>query len=549
MKINLSNKTSKIIIPILLISFLLIGLFIYKDYGISWDEYIQRTIAIKYIKYVVEFLNLDIFFNITNFDKVMPFEEWRQSGEIQIYYGVFFELPLIVLEFLFLGSAGNESQIYYLRHLATFFMYIIGVWGFHSQVVKTFNSPFPGIVAVIFLLLSPRIFAEAFYNSKDIIFMSFVSLGMLTLTNLTIKPNIRNILLHSLIVAFAIDVRVMAIFFIPLTFFVIFFNFIIKKINFIKTIKITTIYLVANCIFVIIFFPLLWESPVENFLGVFNNMSQFPADSAMLYMGSSVFENDLPWHYIPVWILATTPPLIIMLFFLGIIFLIIKILKNKISNYEKKEILLISNLLLVVCSISVVIFLQSTLYNGWRHMYFVYPSIIIISVAAFFRIFEKLKNFRFKTLIFTFFFITFIFHQVNLIIKSHPMQNVYFNFIVGDNWKNKFDLDYWGLGTHLVLRDILINDTSEKITVCQKSYMALNTTLRILDQSDKKRIKLQCSYDNSHTQKANNEPDYLIDNYYRSFNIKNIDLNKYEIFNELKVFDETIITVYKNKSS
>tara|TARA_B110000971_G_C19944402_1_gene470329 strand:- start:332 stop:1168 length:837 start_codon:yes stop_codon:yes gene_type:complete len=278
-------------------------------------------------------------------------------------------------------------------------------------------------------------------------------------------------------------------------------------------------------------------------------MSAFPADTTMLYMGSTVFENNLPWHYIPVWILVTTPPLIILLFFSGIIFLVLKIYKNKISNYEEKEIILIANLLLVVCSIFVVIFLQSTLYNGWRHMYFVYPSMIIISVEAFFRIFDKFKDFRFKTLIFTFVFITFIFHQVNLIVKSHPMQNVYFNFIVGKNWKNKFDLDYWGLGNHLVIRDILLRDTNEKITVCEKSYMALKTTLRILDQSEKNRIKLQCSYNNSHVQKVNNEPDYLIDNYFRPFEIKNINLNKYKIFNELKVFDEIIITVYKKKSS
>jgi hypothetical protein len=556
MKINLPFKISKTIAPILIVSFLIIGLIIYKDYGISWDEYQQRAIGLKYTKYIIEYLNLNFFFKDINLEKIISFEEWRDSGAIQVYYGVLFELPLIILEFLFLGTSGNEQQIYQLRHVATFVMYMIGICGFYLQVIKIYKSPFPGVIAIVFLLLSPRIFSEAFYNSKDIIFMSFVSLGMLTLTNLTFKLSIKNILSHSLFVAFAIDIRVMAIFFIPLTFFVIFFNFFIKKINFFEVIKITILFLAANWFFIIIFSPLLWESPIDNFFAVFQNMSQFPADTTMLYMAGTVNESDLPWHYIPVWVLVTTPPLIISLFILGVIFFIVDFFKTKLRNYQEKEILLIANLMVVIGSISTVIFLQSTLYNGWRHLYFVYPSFIIIAVAASFRIFDKIKDFRFGTFIFTLLFLTFSFHQLNLVVKSHPMQNVYFNFVIGNNWKKKFDLDYWGLGSHLAIRDILLNNSDKDITVCQISYMILKNTLRILDTEEKKRIKLMCTYDgktkfnDSFSKKAPkkfSEPDYLIDNYFRSHVPKNINLNKYKIFRELKVFDETIITVYEKK--
>ena len=62
MKIHPTNKIWKTIAPILIVSFSIIGLIIYKDYGISWDEYQQRAIGIKYIKYIIEFLNLDFFF-------------------------------------------------------------------------------------------------------------------------------------------------------------------------------------------------------------------------------------------------------------------------------------------------------------------------------------------------------------------------------------------------------------------------------------------------------------------------------------------------------
>ena len=109
-------------------------------------------------------------------------------------------------------------------------------------------------------------------------------------------------------------------------------------------------------------------------------------------------------------------------------------------------------------------------------------------------------------------------------------------------------MDYWGLANHIAIKDILAKDPlNQNITLCQKSYMALKTTLRILNKKEKRRISLQCSYDNSHIQDINNQPDYLIDNYFRSFDIENIDLNNYEIFNELKVFNEIIVTVFKKK--
>ena len=95
-----STKIGKIIFPLTMSCFVIIGLSIYKDFGISWDEYQQRSMGLKYVKYIVEFLNLEIFINTINFDKVIDFNEWKLSGAIQIYYGIIFEVILIFFEYL-----------------------------------------------------------------------------------------------------------------------------------------------------------------------------------------------------------------------------------------------------------------------------------------------------------------------------------------------------------------------------------------------------------------------------------------------------------------
>ena len=552
MLLNNSKKIGKIIFPLTMSCFVIIGLFIYKDFGISWDEYQQRSMGLKYVKYIIEFLNLEVFTNSINLDKIINFNDWKESDAIQIYYGIIFEVILIFFEYLFLGTESTDPEIYQLRHLITYFMYLIGVWALHSQVNKIFKSQLLGMVAVIFILLSPRIFAESFYNSKDIIFMSYVSIAMLTLTNLSMKMNYKNILIHSFMVAFAIDIRVMAIFLLPLTLLVIIYNYITNKINFFQMLKYFSTFFAASCIFIIILFPLLWENPVDNFLSIFNSMSAFPANSSMLFMGDKVIQNNLPWFYIPVWIFVTTPPVIIFLFIIGCSFLILKIFKIERIYSENQLLILTLNLLIVLGCVSAVIFLNSTLYNGWRHLYFIYPSIIILSVGGLINILEILREYKFRFFFLTMFAIIFISYQVNLLIKSHPIQNVYFNFIAGHNWKDKFDLDYWGLANHIVLREILLDSSKEEITICQKSYMALKNTFRILNDLEKNRLKLVCSFDNSYSdykkQKINKLPDYIIDNYLYSFDPKNVDLTRYKIFKNIKIFNETIVTIYKFNS-
>ena len=48
-------------------------------------------------------------------------------------------------------------------------------------------------------------------------------------------------------------------------------------------------------------------------------------------------------------------------------------------------------------------------------------------------------------------------------IKDHPHQNVYFNFLAGKNIQTKFELDYWGLSNKQALEYILKNDSKNII--------------------------------------------------------------------------------------
>ena len=68
-----------------------------------------------------------------------------------------------------------------------------------------------GLLASLFLVLSPRFFAESFYNNKDIVFMALFAIAMNANIAFVLRPGIRTALFGALAAAIAIDVRIMGV--------------------------------------------------------------------------------------------------------------------------------------------------------------------------------------------------------------------------------------------------------------------------------------------------------------------------------------------------
>lgn len=545
------NKFLKIIIiadrwhiaaHLFIILFLLTGLNIYKDYGIFWDDPSMRDIGFINLKSVYQYLKID---QILSFfsektpilpDSIRTLKDSLPDNTSKLY-GVIFDLPVGFFEYIFFGINGDTQKIYQFRTLIRFLIFISFLYLFYYQSKKLFSSSLAGFVTIVLISFSPKIFANSFYNHKDILFMIFVSLGMSTVTKLILFPGFQTLLIHSLITSLAIVSRPMGIFFLPLTAFVLFFLFYLKKDSYFKSIVIYLAYIFFLIIFVIIFSPYLWESPIKNFYQILNYMGQFPykADSTLLYMGSITHISKLPWHYIPVWVLISTPPLVLFFFIIGLLFFLINLIKNKIQSSGIKELIIFCHICIIFFSIFIVIMKNSALHNDWRQMYFIYPSLILIATYGFMFIFINIKKFRYKNFFLTLILFSFILSQLNWMIKAHPLQNIYFNSFIGSNWKQKFDLDYAGVGNYLMIKKILLIDKRNHISICAISDTPLTYTLKIIDKNDRSRIAIQCS----------EKPDYLIQNYYKIKNYDLYDFNNYIIFDQKKIYDETIITVFK----
>jgi hypothetical protein len=428
----------------------IVGFFIFRDYGISTDEQQSRLVGNISLSYIANLFKIsflldgatplqnptDVFLNFKDRD-----------------YGVAFELPAELLIKIF--QIESIANAYYFRHALTFLVFLGGVSAVYAIAKNRYADWRWGLVAASFLVFSPRIFGDAFYNDKDLVFMSLFVIGIYTLINLINNPSIKTAVLHALACAIAIDSRIMASI-IPLaTIFVIGIQ-ILKRDKFNKQyLKLLPIYLIMLCLFIYIFWPWLWADPIKNFLEAFKNMSRFRWSGFMFFMGDIINGANVPWNYIPVWLSVTTPPVYLALFILGCMLTIKTIFQRRLALWgnlsELQDVVILG---FFFAPLIAVISLHSILYNGWRHLYFIYPAFILVSIHGLYSLLIWAKPRLILQRIILISVSLSIVWTVTWMIRNHPYQYLYFN-ILAKNWVNNFDLDYWGVAYKSPLQKIL----------------------------------------------------------------------------------------------
>jgi len=532
----------KILSFITFIVFILLGFFLYEDYGISLDERHHREHAFFWYTYSKKLI-YEFFWSFTFVDKVnlantQLYEE--MSGAASFVGSPLSIFSEFLIEFF---NVNGSKNIFEFRHLFNFFVFFIGLLIFYRLIYNRYNSYLFSIVGVLFLYLSPRFFSESFYNQKDIFFLTLTIAVMYSGLNFLEKTNILNTLVFSLATALAFNTRIMIL--VPLL--IIFFIFFMKSLNsstfFKKNLKFILYYFMFATFLIVLFWPYLWPNPIDNFMFIIKKLLSVDYPISNFYLGELILSTNIPWHYHIVWIGITSPIIIILFFLLGTFFVLQRLTFrfNKINNNlndvwrGNREMYDIFFLSLIFFSIG--IFIKKSLgYSGWRHLYFIYPSIIMISIHGFYRSYIIIK----KKLLKNFIYLLILSNLLYLgywNYKFHPYQYVYFNPLFKKNFNKKFDMDYWGVSNKTSILYIINNNSNYPIRIGTISKASLEKSSLTLTQNDKRKFLIEYNL---------NEADFIITNY--TTKIKNnftIDKKKYKKYYEILVDDKAINTVYK----
>lgn len=507
-----------------LLGYLVVGYLIYDDYGVSMDEPIQRKHGMVSLEYVNRQLGEP--FNIPN----------TYNIDVQYYdhkdYGVIFQMGCYSLELL-LGIK-DSRDIFLLRHALVFLLFWISVVYFYKLLKYHFKDWKLALLGATFLILCPRIFANAFYNPKDIPLLSWCIISSYTFLKFLDYKNFKYAVLHGFACAMAINTRIVGVYIPVLTIGFLILSWLKtlnRKAQLKESLRALTLFILLCVAFTVLFWPYLWSDPLANFIYTFKSMSHFRWYNGIFFMGHFVYPDNLPWYYIPVWVGISTPLLYLILFLTGIVFIGQRLSKNQLKLYvtpqERNQLIFLSLFLIPLLS---VIFLKSTLYNGWRHLYFIYPPLILIAICGVqeaVNLEKKIKKIHLIDLLRPVSYVillTFTGKVAYDMIRVHPFQNVYFNEVTANKEGKYFDLDYYGLGFRQGLEKLLTAVGDDEIKVAYSSFGGMNNEY-ILPYIQRNRVR-EISLDSA---------DFFVTNYH-------LNLRSREQIVEKKFpYDQTII--------
>lgn len=419
---------------------------------IYWDEIPQYVIGEYSFNQYMSLI--DSFFGTSLADPAYSdFENFYDKD-----YGPVFEVVLVAIgkaAALIISGFGWDDLII-MRHIAVYLVFVLGTYGVYSIARVRLGSSYGGLLAAALFFLSPRLFGNAFYNSKDIVFLSFFVLSVNYVLLAADKRRIGSVLLAALFTALAVSVRFIGIFTLFLGVFVWCVSWRRDGCGVRRIAAAAGGFVILTLLLVYAFYPFLWPAPISRMHDVVFAMSKFTRHTDIgLFNGQFIKSSEMPF-FVPRWMAITLPFLFMAACLWGQLQAFALILRRTFSLSLWKDGNELSDYVVAGLGLSPVIasvFVHPWLYDGWRHFYFVMPflsvsaAVGIFSIASFAGKNAKIAAVSLGALA--------IAESIAGVFWFFPYPNCYFNAVAGSDLIRKYDLDYAGTSGYEALVQIL----------------------------------------------------------------------------------------------
>ncbi len=430
---------------------LLLGIFLAKDYGMPWDEETEFGILSANLKeYARLFGGEDsTFVQWADENGIVYISEYMEKDHGQSAY-----YPTAPL-FIKYSYEGNTRALSLMWHVHTFLVCFLGMLCLYGVVRRLTGDWKYGITGCLMWWLSPRIFADSFYNNKDMMFAAFVLMVIYFGLRFIEERKIRHAVLLGVVSAFASNTRVLGFWLLGLIGLLYLLILTVKKEWNRRNFLLGTGIIVSFFLAFLAITPATWPSVIEYFQYVVSNSMNFVRwEGSLMYQGE-MFGNSfrtLPWHYLPVLIFLTSPVFVLILMTAGNVMTAFDFARPKsILEGPPKYYVLI--LVFVWPILIYTILCDPVIYNGWRHFYFIYGPFVILGMRALQGLVqsrEKAVRILGKAAASIQLVI-----MVIVILLAHPNEFGYYNILAGGNVEEKYELDYWNVSALSCLRGVL----------------------------------------------------------------------------------------------
>ena len=184
--------------------------------------------------------------------------------------------------------------------------------------------------------------------------------------------------------------------------------------------------------------------------GAFSKFSNYNDWSGEVYfLGSSYPCYALPWYYLPTWLSLSIPLWYLAVTLAGVAGAAAFVLRNRrrLGSALRRGLLgpgrwFALCLTVAVLPIAAAILLHSTLYSGWRHMYFIFPELVVVALFGIKWLFGLLRARRWPRRLLAGGLAALLAGQACWIAWMHPFEKFYLN-PVGQSMCDLLERDYW----------------------------------------------------------------------------------------------------------
>jgi hypothetical protein len=388
------------------------------DFGVTWDEKSRHF----YGELIWQF-----------FSGSRSRASFTETGG-HLYGGLFDVICVAVEKWL----PGNR---YVLRHAVNATFGWIGVVYCGRLAARLFGR-WAGVLAMVLLAASPRYFADSMNNPKD---LPFAALSVVALYYIsTISPrwpylSWTTAAKIAVSIALALNIRVAALLYVGYLGLLVGALAIAEHNGDWRRLARSAAGLAGLAVAVLLLGTLFWPwaqgSPLTRPFQALLGLANYPWAGGVLFNGIAYAARDLPWYYGPWWLLISTPPVVIA----GAVFSLVIPPKRAGDLWKRAALWVVAALPMLA-----VIARGSTLYDGIRHLLFIYPVLVIVAVSGWAASLSLPgRSWRRGAAVLL------AAGLVNVLwfdVRFHPNQAVYFNELVGGprGAFANYDMDYWG---------------------------------------------------------------------------------------------------------
>lgn len=416
---------------------LIIMLFVAPQTGINGDDEFQYDYAQKLVSYYKSFGQ----------DTAALYIE---KGNMHNYGGLFDLVSGLANDVL--GHDVFDPGYHKVRHV------LIALFGFSAMLfialfVVQLAGWEAGMVALLLAFMSPRFFGHAMMNPKDIPFAAGFAIAAYYMVRLFRDMPVfpwRPALGLVLGMAIAIATRAGGLLLIAYLGLFAGIDYLLKYgiggifKDLPRTAKYAGVVVgisMSAYILAILSWPAALANPISHPLNALSEFSQLGIKIRLLFEGSNVMSDKVAWYYPIVWI-GKTIPLSVLLGSLGAILLLPLLLKK----YQPLPYLL--GIFAALFPVVYIIYKDSVLHDGWRHLMFVYPALVTLAAIFWYAMARQASGRPFgKYAVYC--VATLLTLDAAVFMVSNPrLSYVYFNPIGGGlkGALGNYETDYWGVG-------------------------------------------------------------------------------------------------------